>query len=266
VRAAPAFVDAALVRAVVLINGAVPLAILAWDAARGQLGVNAVNFAIRTTGMLGLIFLTLTLAVTPLRELTGWSTLIAARRRMGVYACAYITLHFVIFYAFDRGGSLASTLHEIVTRRYLQLGTIALVLMLPLAITSTDAMVSRLGARRWKALHRAAYLLYTYRFPLEDQGVLVIGPNRVFLRYIERVIGHRFDDIAPIATIRRLRCPVLLVHGGEDATVPVAEAHAIHAAGGPNVQLKIVAGSHDDYADLERELPALVEFLRAALR
>lgn len=113
------------------------------------------------------------------------------------------------------------------------------------AFTHPEAMM-----RRWFALRG---------IPQRPLGSLILG-------YIERVIGHRFDDIAPIATIRRLHCPVLLVHGGEDETVPVAEAHAIHAAGGPNVQLKIVAGSHDDYADLERELPALVEFLRAAVR
>jgi dipeptidyl aminopeptidase/acylaminoacyl peptidase len=84
----------------------------------------------------------------------------------------------------------------------------------------------------------------------------------LMLRYVEWVIGHRFDDIAPINTIRQVRCPVLLVHGAEDTTVPVSEAHAIHAArSGDNVRLKLVAGSHDDYADLDRELPVLVDFL-----
>jgi dipeptidyl aminopeptidase/acylaminoacyl peptidase len=82
------------------------------------------------------------------------------------------------------------------------------------------------------------------------------------LRYVEWVIGHRFDDIAPVNTIRRVSCPTLLVHGAEDTTVPVNEAHAIHGArSGDHVQLKVVAGSHDDYADLDRELPVLVDFL-----
>lgn len=84
----------------------------------------------------------------------------------------------------------------------------------------------------------------------------------LLLRYVERVIGHRFDDIAPINTIRRVNCPTLLLHGADDATVPVSEARAIHAARtGEHVRLKIVAGSHDDYADLEKEVAALVEFL-----
>lgn len=84
----------------------------------------------------------------------------------------------------------------------------------------------------------------------------------LMLRYVEWVIGHRFDDIAPVNTIRRVTCPTLLVHGAEDTTVPVSEAQAIHAnRSGDHVQLKVVAGSHDDFADLDRELPLLVEFL-----
>ncbi len=84
----------------------------------------------------------------------------------------------------------------------------------------------------------------------------------LMLRYIEWVIGYRFDDIAPVNTIQRVHCPVLLVHGAEDTTVPVSEAHAIHGARlGEHVQLKVVAGSHDEYADIDRELPILVDFL-----
>ena len=84
----------------------------------------------------------------------------------------------------------------------------------------------------------------------------------LMLRYVEWVIGHRFDDIAPVNTIRRVACPTLLVHGAEDTTVPVSEAQAIHAnRSGGHVQLKVVAGSHYDFADLDRELPVLVDFL-----
>lgn len=96
--------------------------------------------------------------------------------------------------------------------------------------------------------------------PYRPAGWLMLG-------YVEWVIGHRFDDIAPINTIRRVSCPTLLVHGGEDATVPVSEAHALHAArSGEHVQLKVVAGSHDDYADLDQELPVLVDFLAGVVK
>lgn len=86
------------------------------------------------------------------------------------------------------------------------------------------------------------------------------------LRYVQHVIGHRFDAIAPVTTIRKVRCPTLLMHGAEDATVPVAEARAIHdARSGDHVKLKIVAGSHDDFgdtSDVANEVAELVAFLR----
>lgn len=82
------------------------------------------------------------------------------------------------------------------------------------------------------------------------------------LRYVQYVIGHRFDDIAPLTTIGRVRCPTLLIHGAEDTTVPVAEAQAIYAARGDGpVELKIVPGSHDDYGDIGQEAAYLVAFL-----
>lgn len=150
--------DAVFVRRFVLLNATVPLALLGWDALRDHLGANGVNYAIRTTGLVGLVLLVSSLLVTPLRRLTGWNLVVASRRRLGVGAFLYLSVHLALFFLFDRAGSLSSTLHEVLTRRYLQLGTLGLTLMLPLALTSTDAMVSRLGPRRWKALHRLAYL------------------------------------------------------------------------------------------------------------
>jgi ferredoxin-NADP reductase/DMSO/TMAO reductase YedYZ heme-binding membrane subunit len=141
----------------VIINGVVPLALLAYDAWTHNLGANDVNFAIHTTGIVGLILLVLSLVVTPLRRWIRAPALIAIRRNLGVLAFTYLTLHFAIFFAFDREASVSSTLHEIATRVYLWFGTFALVALIPLALTSTDRMVSRLGGRRWKTLHRLAY-------------------------------------------------------------------------------------------------------------
>ena len=149
--------DARFAKHFVLVCGLVPALLLAIDARSGSLGVNDVNFAIRSTGMLGLVFLTLTLCITPLRRLTGWTWLIAVRRNIGVYGCLYIAAHFAIFFWFDRDASVGSTLSEIVERVYLWFGTASLVLMIPLALTSTDGMVSRLG-KRWKLLHRLTYV------------------------------------------------------------------------------------------------------------
>lgn len=87
------------------------------------------------------------------------------------------------------------------------------------------------------------------------------------LRYVQHIIGHRFDDIAPVNTIRRLKCPALLVHGQDDVTVPVTEAHTIYAARPDNrVHLRLIQGTHDDFGDIEQEAAELVDFLRGELR
>jgi DMSO/TMAO reductase YedYZ heme-binding membrane subunit len=143
-------------RFIVLLNCAVPATLLGWDAWRGDLGANPVNFAIRTSGLLALIFLVLTLLVTPASRITGWGWLTQFRRMLGLYAFFHTCLHFSIFFGFDRGASVSGTLSEIVKRPYLMVGTLGLVLMVPLAATSTDAMIRRLGGKRWKTLHRLA--------------------------------------------------------------------------------------------------------------
>ena len=154
-------IDGRFAKRVVLASGAVPAVLLMWDAWHGQLGVNSVNFAIRTTGMVGIVLITLSLLITPLRALTGWNLAIAVRRNLGVLGFFYLAAHFLIFFAFDRMGDVSSTFSEIVKRRYLWFGTGALLLMLPLALTSTDGMVSRLGPTLWKRLHRLAYVIAT---------------------------------------------------------------------------------------------------------
>jgi glycine betaine catabolism B len=151
--------DPRFTRIYVAVLGAVPAAQLAWDAVHGHLPANGVNFAIRTLGLMGLIFLTSSLAVTPLRRLTGWNLLVATRRSLGLLGFSYICVHVLVFFWFDRMASVSGTAEEIVKRFYLTLGALALVLMIPLALTSTDAWVSRLGPRRWKALHRLAYIV-----------------------------------------------------------------------------------------------------------
>ncbi len=144
-------------RNLVILNGAVPLAVLAWDAWNGRLGSNAVNQAIHITGVVSLVFLALSLLVTPLRNLTGWNTLVAYRRALGLYAFVYAATHFTIYVLYDRAGDPRSTIEELSSRVYLQVGFVALLLMVPLAVTSTNGMISRLTPKRWKLLHRLAY-------------------------------------------------------------------------------------------------------------
>jgi pimeloyl-ACP methyl ester carboxylesterase len=103
-------------------------------------------------------------------------------------------------------------------------------------------------------------LLAAWRVPYVPFGWYI-------LHYVQRTIGHRFDDIAPINTIRRIRCPVLLVHGTEDTTVPVAEARMLYASrGGAAGSLLLVKGSHDRYEDLERQIGDMLVFLDDAMK
>lgn len=144
-------------RNLVILAGLGPLLMLGWDAWNDQLGANGVNNALHITGILSLVFLFLSLVITPLRALTGWNSIIAYRRALGLYGFAYAAIHFVIYVVLDRMGSVGSTIDEIVSRRFLLVGFIALALMLPLAVTSTNSMIRKLGPVRWKLLHRLAY-------------------------------------------------------------------------------------------------------------
>lgn len=100
---------------------------------------------------------------------------------------------------------------------------------------------------------------------LAARGVPFVPVGRYLVRYVERVIGYRFDDIAPLHTIRRVRCPVLLVHGVSDTTVPVAEAEAIYGArASEDVRLCICAGGHDGGEDLMHAMREVIAFLDSA--
>src|ERR1700746_159915 len=111
--------DIRFIKLLVLVNGLVPLALLVWDQSHNRLGANPQNFLILTTGMMALIFLMLTLAVTPVRKIFGLNWVIQLRRMLGLYAFFYACLHFLCFYSLDRGFSVSSTLSEMVKRKYL---------------------------------------------------------------------------------------------------------------------------------------------------
>lgn len=145
-------------KSVVVLNFGVPAILLGWDALRGDLGANPVNFAIRTTGILALVCLTLSLVVTPVVRLAGWNWLGTFRRVAGLYAFFYTAAHFLLYFLLDRAANVGSTLSEIVSRPYLTVGAAGLLVMIPLAATSADGMIRRLGTKRWKRLHRTAYV------------------------------------------------------------------------------------------------------------
>jgi methionine sulfoxide reductase heme-binding subunit len=143
---------------VLFINALVPLALLLWDVYHKRVGANPLEFATRTTGMLTLVFLLITLAVTPVRKIVGLNWLVKFRRMLGLFAFFYGFLHLMTYIWFDRYFNLKSVPGDVVSRPFIALGMAAFFLMVPLAITSTSKMVRRLGGKRWNLLHKLVYL------------------------------------------------------------------------------------------------------------
>jgi sulfoxide reductase heme-binding subunit YedZ len=136
-----------------------PLAQLLGGAIAGTLGPNPAEALIRGSGDWTLRALCLTLAVTPLRQLTGWHALARLRRMLGLFTFFYGVLHFLAFAWLDMGFDPAAIVQDIAKRPFILVGSAALLLMLPLAATSFDRAIRALGARRWQALHRLVYVI-----------------------------------------------------------------------------------------------------------
>jgi methionine sulfoxide reductase heme-binding subunit len=147
-------------KATVFVAALLPLARLVaaggYDAF-GGLGANPVEFVTRSTGTWTLVFVCITLAVTPLRRMLGWHWLLRLRRMLGLFAFFYGALHFTTYLWFDQWFDLRAILVDVIDRPFITAGFTAFLLMLPLAATSNDAMIRRLG-RRWSQLHRLVYV------------------------------------------------------------------------------------------------------------
>ena len=133
-----------------------PALLLGWDAFTGGLGVNPIEDVTHRTGDWALRFLLVTLAVTPLRRLSGWHALIRFRRMVGLFAFFYATLHFSTYLVFDHFFDLLLIIDDVAERKYVTAGFVGFVLMIPLAVTSTQGWIRRLG-KRWTTLHRLVY-------------------------------------------------------------------------------------------------------------
>ncbi len=123
-----------------------------------QLGANPLEAITRNTGDWTLYLLCITLSITPLRRLTGWTWLIALRRMMGLFTFFYASLHFLVFLWFDHFFDVQAMLLDVVKRPFIAMGFATFLLLLPLAITSTNSMMRKLG-KRWKTLHQLIYLI-----------------------------------------------------------------------------------------------------------
>jgi sulfoxide reductase heme-binding subunit YedZ len=148
-----------LAKPAVLAAGCLPIAMLAWAVVFDplSLGANPAERILHETGDWCLQFLLITLAVTPLRRVTGWNWPIKFRRMLGLFAFAYGVLHLSAYVAFDQYFDVAGIVKDIWKRPFITVGFAALVLMTPLAITSTRGWIRRMGGARWNRLHKAVY-------------------------------------------------------------------------------------------------------------
>ncbi len=145
-------------KTLLFLNALVPLAMLGYDASRGRLGANPVEFFLRTTGVLTLLFLLITLSVTPLRKYFGWNELIKLRRMLGLFAFFYGAVHLVTYSIFDKSLELGLIVDDVWKRPFIAIGMSAFLMLVPLAVTSTKGMIKRVGGKNWARLHRLTYV------------------------------------------------------------------------------------------------------------
>ncbi len=150
--------DSRFSKLLLFVNALVPLALMLWDVYYKRAGANPLEFVTRTTGMLTLVFLMLTLAVSPVRQVFKLNWLGKFRRMLGLFAFFYGLVHLVTYVAFDRYFKIATVPADVASRPFIAVGMLAFFLMVPLAITSTNKMVKRIGGKAWRTLHRLVYV------------------------------------------------------------------------------------------------------------
>ena len=147
-----------VIKPVLFAAALIPLALLIWGGFTGGLGANPVETITFQTGEWALRFLLITLAITPLRRISGWQAAIRLRRMLGLFSFFYVCLHFTTYLWLDQYFSVADILDDIIERPFITVGFTGFILLIPLAVTSTNAMVRRLGGKNWRRLHRLAYV------------------------------------------------------------------------------------------------------------
>ena len=177
-----------------------PLSWLLYLVVQDQLGANPQEALIRATGDWALRFLVIVLAVTPLRELSGLSALVRYRRMLGVFMYFYALLHFLSYSGFDMGFDVADIFNDIVKRPFILVGSLALLLLTPLAATSLNAAIRALGARRWQRLHRLVYAvagLAVLHFFWMRAGKNDFAEVAVYAGILALLLGWRLRKLRP---------------------------------------------------------------------
>jgi sulfoxide reductase heme-binding subunit YedZ len=148
----------ARIKVIVFLLCLIPLGRLGWLAYTDDLGANPIEFITHSTGTWTLVFLLITLGVTPLRALFGLQWLIRYRRMLGLFAFFYVCLHFTTYIWLDQFFDMQEIIKDVIKRPFITAGFTSFVLLIPLALTSTRGMIARLGGKRWQRLHRLIYL------------------------------------------------------------------------------------------------------------
>lgn len=148
-----------IAKAVLFIAALIPLLRLIWLGFTHSLGANPIEFITHSTGTWTLVGLLTTLSITPIRKFSGWNWLIRLRRMLGLFAFFYACLHFVTYVWLDQFFDLNTIVKDVIKRPFITVGFLAFVLLIPLAVTSTNSMMKRLGGKNWQRLHRLIYAI-----------------------------------------------------------------------------------------------------------
>ena len=211
----------------------------------GRYSALATEYLIEETGAWGIRILMLSLAVTPLRRIVDWAPVMQVRRMVGVAAFVYLALHLVA-YILDQKFDLVRVATEIALRTYLTIGFVALALLTALAATSTDAMIKRLGGRRWRLLHKAAYLIgalailhQSMQFKLPEFEPTMLGALYAWLM-LWRALPARFE-------VGRSPVRLAILSLGVAALTMLGEAVWIALAAGVDPRMVLAANFDFEY-------------------
>ncbi len=184
----------ARMRALVFVVALLPLARLVALGFLDRLGANPVEFVERSLGTWTLVLLCVTLSITPLRWLTGWAWPLRLRRMLGLFCFFYVCLHVTAYVWLDQWFDLAAIAKDVMKRPYITAGFLAFLLLIPLAATSTNAMVKRLGGRAWQRLHRLVYavaLLGILHYWWHKAGKNDFGEVSIYAMVVGLLLGAR---------------------------------------------------------------------------
>jgi len=182
----------------VLLGGLVPVATLVVRGLRGELGADPIAQALNQLGLVALVFLVAALACTPLKTIAGVTWPLRIRRLLGLFAFFYATLHVTTYLALDQGLDWRAIFDDLTKRRFIYVGATTFLLLVPLAVTSTNGWVRRLGFPAWKRLHRLAYVAtilavvhFTWRVKKDLSEPLAYGAVLASLLLV-RIVGAVF--------------------------------------------------------------------------